>query len=55
MNLSDTGRGQRGLRAGCLALLSGAVAPLTAGADVIALFDEVADLTVTPPASPIRR
>ncbi len=48
MDNSDTGRGTRGLRAGCLALL-GVVAPLTAGADVIALFDEVADLTVTPP------
>lgn len=48
MDVSDTGRGKRGLRAGCLALL-GVVAPLTAGADVIALFDEVADFTVTPP------
>jgi hypothetical protein len=48
MDLSDTGRGTRGLCAGCLALL-GVVAPLTAGADVIALFDEVADVTVTPP------
>jgi hypothetical protein len=48
MDLSDKGRGTRGLRAGCLALL-GVVAPLTAGADVIALFDEVADITVTPP------
>ena len=47
MNVSVKGRGQRGLRAGCLALMS-ALAPLTAGADVIALFDEVADLTVTP-------
>ena len=48
MDLSETGIGPRRLRAGCLALL-GAVAPLAAGADVIALFDEVADLTVTPP------
>jgi hypothetical protein len=48
MDLSETGRATRGVRAGCLALL-GVVAPLTAGADVIALFDEVADLTVTPP------
>ena len=48
MDLSETGRRARSLRAGCLALL-GVVAPLSAGADVIALFDEVADLTVTPP------
>jgi hypothetical protein len=48
MDLSETGRRACSLRAGCLALL-GVVAPLAAGADVIALFDEVADLTVTPP------
>lgn len=48
MGLANMGRKSRGLRAGCLALL-GVVAPLGAGADVIALFDEVADFTVTPP------
>ncbi len=48
MIVTETRRGARGLRAGCLALL-GVVAPLAAGADVIAVFDEVADLTVTPP------
>ena len=47
MYLSDKGRATRSLRAGCLVLV-GVLAPLTAGADVIALFDEVADLTVTP-------
>ncbi len=44
----ESGHVARGLRAGCLALM-GAIAPWVAGADVIALFDEVADVTITPP------
>ena len=44
---NETGYRPRGLRAGCVALLAAAL-PLAANADVIALFDEVADLTVTP-------
>jgi hypothetical protein len=47
MYVSDKGRATGCLRAGGLVLMS-VLAPLTAGADVIALFDEVADLTVTP-------